>query len=83
MPQIAQQEYIVMPLSAYFSLMTDEEKRKIQEYHKQGVLMDVIFGEPGSWRCRIIADLIDIDDTIVVWDMENQEVTAVDVSISE
>jgi len=79
MPQIAQQEYLTLETSD-LSNMTAEQRAKIQEYHKRKILFDLVIIDGGS-QLRVVADRIDVDDTILVYSPADVELVSIDVSV--
>lgn len=80
MPQIAQQDYLFLHLHAGYDDLNVEEKNQIQDFHKRGVLFDAIIFD-GDIQTRVVADAIDVDDTIVVWHPGEGALQSIDVSL--
>lgn len=70
MPQIAQQDYVRLSIAEPTDL-TVEEKTKIKDLHKRGILMDAhLEVADGDRIMRVVTDAIDEDDTVVVFNNE-------------
>lgn len=80
MPQIAQQDYIVIPIASIGAGLTDDEKKQIINAHKNQTIFDVILrDEQSETDYRILVDAIVGADTIVI--VYNGDVTSVDVTL--
>lgn len=82
MPQIAQQDYIYIEVDDLAGL-AEEEKLKIRDAHKRGVIFDVIIVfAGGDILLRVVADLIGSYDVIVVYSAQEHSLIEIDVSLS-
>ncbi len=79
MPQIAQQDYIRIPIAGGPSELTQDERNYIYSLHDRGVLLDAVldFSDGGN-ICRVIEDGIGNTDTISI--VYNGTLTVIDVS---
>lgn len=78
MPQIAQQDYIVVDIADIDSI-TDAEKAELRKYLSAGLIFDVILSyNDGAFRSKIIYAS---DYTVAVFSQPSSEV--VEISISE
>lgn len=79
MPQIAQQDYIRIPIAGGPSELTQDEKNYIYSLHDRGVLLDAVLDFGGNNICRVIEDGINNTyDTISI--VYNGTLTVIDVS---
>lgn len=78
MPQIAQQDYIRIPIAGGPSELTQDEKNYIYSLHDRGVLLDAVLDFGGNNICRVIEDGINNTDTISI--VYSGTLTVIDVS---
>ena len=79
--QIAQQDYLFVDVLDGLEDLSAEEKAKIRDLHERGLLFDAVIRVQGFQLLRVIADTIDLDDTIVVWNAGAAEVDAISVAL--
>ena len=79
--QIANQDYLFVDVLDGLEDLSSEEKAKIRDLHDRGLLFDAVIRVQGFQLLRVIADTIDLDDTIVVWNAGAAEVEAISVAL--
>lgn len=88
MPQVAQQDYIIVNLIDVLDDSTDafneEIKRQLANYIEAGVIFDVILQDPNGFRSRICAhSQVDASGqfTIVAWSVTEYKFSRYNLSV--